>query len=126
MVLLWETDWGKLKHSGKTCSNATVHHNTWTGLGLKLVSTGSRTFIQYSKCLQPTDISLEEITASRLWKKMGPVPKIPRKYSIAKMAILVFFITEEANNIEKKRKKQRRNKVEEQRNRKCTQYLLGP
>jgi hypothetical protein len=60
------------------------------------------------------------MTASRLWKKLGPVPKIPRKYSIPKIGTLVFLITEEANNIEKKRKKQRRNKVEEQRNLKCT------
>lgn len=76
--------------------------------------------------IQPTDTSLEEITASRLWKKMGPVPKIPIKHSITKIATLVFVITEEANNIEKKRNKQRRNKVEEHRNVKCTQpqYLV--
>jgi hypothetical protein len=34
----------------KTCSNATVHRNTWTGLGLKMVSNDSRTFTQYSEC----------------------------------------------------------------------------
>jgi len=31
------------------------------------------------------------MTASRLWKTMGPVSKIPRKYSIAKIATLVFL-----------------------------------
>jgi hypothetical protein len=53
-----------------------------------------------------SDISPEEITSSRLLKKISPVPKIPRKYPIEKISI-VFFITEEVNNIEEKRKKQR-------------------
>ena len=52
-----------------------------------------------------SNISPEEFTSSRLLK-ISPVPKIPRKYPIEKTAI-VYFITEEVNNIEEKRKKQR-------------------
>ena len=47
----------------------------------------------------PFDTSPEEITSSTLLKKLSLGPKIPRKYSIEKIAT-VFFITEEANNIE--------------------------
>ena len=63
--------------------------------------------------LNPTllsDTSPEEITFSRLLKKTRPVHKMPRKYSTVKTGSL-FFITEEANNIEERRKKQRENKV---------------
>jgi hypothetical protein len=45
-----------------------------------------------------SDTSPEEITFSRLLKKIGPIPKIQRKYLIDKMASL--FISKEDNNIE--------------------------
>ena len=54
----------------------------------------------------------EEITSSRLLKKISSVPEISRKYSFEKIATL-FFITEEAKNIKEKRKKQRGNKSRE-------------
>jgi hypothetical protein len=50
-----------------------------------------------------SDISPEEMSASRLMKKIRPFLKIPR------------------NNVEEKRKTARGNKVKEQRNRKCKQ-----
>ena len=53
------------------------------------------------------------------FKKIIPVPKIPkRKYSIKKIATL-FFISEAGNKCRGKRKKQRGNKGKYQRNLKC-------
>jgi hypothetical protein len=65
----------------------------------------------------PSDPSPERITASRFLKKISPLPEIPRKYSIDKIATFL-FMTEEANNIDERRKKHGGNKVKEQRNRK--------
>jgi hypothetical protein len=56
-----------------------------------------------------SDTSTEEITASRRFKEMSPVQKMPINYLIEKIAIL-FLTTKGANNIEEKRKKQRGNK----------------
>jgi hypothetical protein len=56
----------------------------------------------------PSDTYPEEITFSRLLKKIIPVPKTMRKCSNVKIASL-FFINEEANNIEEKPKNQRGN-----------------
>jgi hypothetical protein len=39
----------------------------------------------------PSDIFPEEITSTRLLKKISPVPKIPRKYPIKKKIPIVFF-----------------------------------
>jgi hypothetical protein len=62
----------------------------------------------------PCDTSSEEINSSRLLKKIILVTKTMRKYSNVKIASL-FFITEEANNIEENLKNQRGNKVTEHR-----------
>jgi hypothetical protein len=42
----------------------------------------------------PSDTSSEEITSSRFFK-ISLVPKIPRKYSIEKIATLFFIVAEE-------------------------------
>jgi hypothetical protein len=68
--------------------------------------------------------SSEEITSSRQRKKFSPILKIPKKFSIEKIAPLFcffFLVTEEEDKTEQKRKKHRKNKVKEQRNRKCKQ-----
>jgi len=68
----------------------------------------------------PSDASLKKITASRVLKKIGPLPKIPKKYSFDKIATFS-FMTGEANNIEKRRKNHGRNKAKQQRNRKLNE-----
>ena len=84
----------------------------------------SSNFIQYSEnCNSFWLFPWKKITASRVLK-ISPLPEIPRKYSIDKIAAFL-FMTEEANNIEERRKNHGRNKVKEQRNRKFdeSQYL---
>jgi len=49
----------------------------------------------------PNDTSSKEIIASRLLKKISPVSKIPRIYSIAKKGFII-LLTQEANKIEEK------------------------
>jgi len=60
----------------------------------------------------PSKTSIEEIAASSVQNRKS-------RENIKFKNKALFFITEEANNIEEKRKKQRGNKVKEQRNEKC-------
>ena len=90
----------------------------------KCVTYLSRTFIKYSSAILPSDTSPEEITSSGFFKNASPVLKIARKGSLKRSNFLVFFITEEANDLEEKRKKQRENKIKEQRNLKFKQLQI--
>ena len=68
------------------------------------------------RTILPSDTSPREITSSRLLKKIGRVPKIPKKCSIKKIAtpffiiiiiiIIIISFFRETNNMEEKRKKQ--------------------
>ena len=69
----------------------------------------------------PSDISPEELTSSRLLKKVSPVPKIPRKYPIEKIAIVFFFLPLKKLIISKKSERSKEEISQEQRNRKRKQ-----
>jgi hypothetical protein len=78
----------------------------------------AETSLSTLRTLHHSDISPEEIIASRLLKKVSLIEKRMTKYTISK----TFFHAEGANNIEEKRKKQRRNKFQQQRNGKCKHF----